>query len=45
MIEIKNLRKIYERTEVLNIPDLTFKKEKLSGLLGIMVQEKRLYLA
>lgn len=34
MIEIKDLRKIYKRTEVLNIPDLTFKKGEIIGIVG-----------
>jgi len=34
MIEINNLRKIYNRTEVLNIPALTFQKGEIIGIVG-----------
>jgi len=34
MLEIKNLRKIYNRTEVLNIPELTFEKGEIVGIVG-----------
>ncbi len=34
MIEIKGLRKIYGRTEVLNIPELTFEKGEIIGIVG-----------
>ena len=34
MIEIKGLRKIYGRTEVLNIPELTFGKGEIIGIVG-----------
>ena len=34
MIEINNLRKVYNRTEVLNIPQLSFKKGEIIGIVG-----------
>jgi len=34
MIEIKNIRKIYGQTEVLNVPDLTFHKGEIIGIVG-----------
>jgi len=34
MIEINNLRKIYNRTEVLNIPELTLEKGEIVGIVG-----------
>lgn len=34
MIEIKDLRKIYGRTEVLNIPELRFEKGEIVGIVG-----------
>jgi len=34
MIEIKDLRKIYDRTEVLSIPNLTFEKGEIIGVVG-----------
>ena len=34
MIAIKNLRKIYKRTEVLNIPELNFEKGEIVGIVG-----------
>lgn len=34
MIEIHNLRKIYNRTEVLNIPELTLNKGEIIGIVG-----------
>ena len=34
MIEINNLRKVYNRTEVLSIPELTFEKGEIIGIVG-----------
>ncbi len=34
MIEINNLRKLYNRTEVLNIPQLSFQKGEIIGIVG-----------
>lgn len=34
MIEINNLRKLYKRVEVLNIPDLKFEKGEIIGIVG-----------
>jgi len=34
MIQINNLRKIYNRTEVLNIPELTLEKGEIIGIVG-----------
>lgn len=34
MLTINNLRKVYNRTEVLNIPELTFEKGEIIGIVG-----------
>ena len=34
MIEINNLRKLYKRVEVLNIPELKFEKGEIIGIVG-----------